>query len=325
MTFCNAFPIAVIFLLFLEIELNNSTVQISRNALGEKVERVIAKSNLFFFLAGWIEPPQDHVSTFRIGKSLCRVVSESSKQYRASLPLRYLSLRGGEELDQTQTLQPVSAGIEPSQRPNKKRGRQKATLQPEEEKGRLRKLDSLLQRAAAYSAFLRERLVQTHAEAGLRGNSSKAAGSAAERDPRQPRLMTGGVMRGYQVDGVQWLISLYENGLNGILADEMGLGKTVQVPPARPPVHRCPIAPAPAPRSPGTDISRRHTPPRGCTCTRIRRPVLGSRRRALPRPARLPSAHGPPSLRARPAFAPRTGRPRYQSGADGVCGGPAGR
>ena len=33
-----------------------------------------------------------------------------------------------------------------------------------------------------------------------------------------------------QVDGVQWLISLYENGLNGILADEMGLGKTVQAP-----------------------------------------------------------------------------------------------
>jgi ATP-dependent DNA helicase len=31
------------------------------------------------------------------------------------------------------------------------------------------------------------------------------------------------------VDGVQWLISLYENGLNGILADEMGLGKTLQV------------------------------------------------------------------------------------------------
>ena len=24
--------------------------------------------------------------------------------------------------------------------------------------------------------------------------------------------------------GVEWLISLYENGLNGILADEMGLG-----------------------------------------------------------------------------------------------------
>lgn len=28
--------------------------------------------------------------------------------------------------------------------------------------------------------------------------------------------------------GIKWLISLYQNGLNGILADQMGLGKTVQ-------------------------------------------------------------------------------------------------
>ncbi|KAI8065726.1 SNF2 family N-terminal domain-containing protein [Gongronella butleri] len=45
---------------------------------------------------------------------------------------------------------------------------------------------------------------------------------------RQPRLVTGGVLRDYQLAGVEWLISLWENGLNGILADEMGLGKTLQ-------------------------------------------------------------------------------------------------
>ncbi|KAK0557467.1 putative ATPase [Tilletia horrida] len=44
----------------------------------------------------------------------------------------------------------------------------------------------------------------------------------------QPRLLTGAKMRDYQIDGLEWLISLYENGLNGILADEMGLGKTIQ-------------------------------------------------------------------------------------------------
>ncbi|CAA7052050.1 unnamed protein product [Microthlaspi erraticum] len=33
----------------------------------------------------------------------------------------------------------------------------------------------------------------------------------------------------YQMNGLRWLISLYNNNLNGILADEMGLGKTVQV------------------------------------------------------------------------------------------------
>ncbi|CAM9596761.1 unnamed protein product [Chrysoparadoxa australica] len=45
----------------------------------------------------------------------------------------------------------------------------------------------------------------------------------------QPKLMVGGTLKGYQVEGLQWLATLYENGLSGILADEMGLGKTVQV------------------------------------------------------------------------------------------------
>lgn len=35
-------------------------------------------------------------------------------------------------------------------------------------------------------------------------------------------------MRDYQIQGLNWQINLYENGLNGILADEMGLGKTLQ-------------------------------------------------------------------------------------------------
>lgn len=28
--------------------------------------------------------------------------------------------------------------------------------------------------------------------------------------------------------GLNWLVSLYNNNLNGVLADEMGLGKTIQ-------------------------------------------------------------------------------------------------
>ncbi|XP_016329415.1 lymphocyte-specific helicase-like [Sinocyclocheilus anshuiensis] len=45
---------------------------------------------------------------------------------------------------------------------------------------------------------------------------------------QQPKLFTGGVMRLYQVEGIEWLRMLWENGINGILADEMGLGKTIQ-------------------------------------------------------------------------------------------------
>ncbi|KAJ3166165.1 swr1 complex component [Irineochytrium annulatum] len=35
-------------------------------------------------------------------------------------------------------------------------------------------------------------------------------------------------LREYQHQGLDWLVGLYQNGLNGILADEMGLGKTIQ-------------------------------------------------------------------------------------------------
>lgn len=44
----------------------------------------------------------------------------------------------------------------------------------------------------------------------------------------QPSLVSGGKMRSYQLEGLEWMKSLWMNGLCGILADEMGLGKTVQ-------------------------------------------------------------------------------------------------
>ena len=36
------------------------------------------------------------------------------------------------------------------------------------------------------------------------------------------------VLHPFQLQGVQWLHTLYRMGINGILADEMGLGKTIQ-------------------------------------------------------------------------------------------------
>ncbi|XP_064119828.1 SWI/SNF-related matrix-associated actin-dependent regulator of chromatin subfamily A containing DEAD/H box 1 homolog isoform X2 [Macrobrachium nipponense] len=35
-------------------------------------------------------------------------------------------------------------------------------------------------------------------------------------------------LKGYQLIGLNWLVLMHEQGLNGVLADEMGLGKTVQ-------------------------------------------------------------------------------------------------
>ncbi|KAK6058327.1 protein, SNF2 family [Cooperia oncophora] len=36
------------------------------------------------------------------------------------------------------------------------------------------------------------------------------------------------LLKPYQLKGLEWMVSLYNNNLNGILADEMGLGKTIQ-------------------------------------------------------------------------------------------------
>ena len=53
-----------------------------------------------------------------------------------------------------------------------------------------------------------------------------------EKVAQQPGLLRpppGAALREYQMVGLSWMVSLYNNKLNGILADEMGLGKTVQV------------------------------------------------------------------------------------------------
>ena len=46
-------------------------------------------------------------------------------------------------------------------------------------------------------------------------------------DRTQPKLFSG-TLKNYQLKGMNWLMNLYDQGINGILADEMGLGKTVQ-------------------------------------------------------------------------------------------------
>lgn len=77
------------------------------------------------------------------------------------------------------------------------------------------------------------------------------AHSVSEKVTKQSSLLVGGKLKEYQVRGeneqqihtfefamwlillllilgLEWMISLYNNNLNGILADEMGLGKTIQ-------------------------------------------------------------------------------------------------
>ena len=47
------------------------------------------------------------------------------------------------------------------------------------------------------------------------------------KDVDKPEILNG-VLKDYQLKGLNWLINLYNQGINGILADDMGLGKTIQ-------------------------------------------------------------------------------------------------
>ena len=57
-----------------------------------------------------------------------------------------------------------------------------------------------------------------------------------EKVTGQARMLTGGSLKDYQVKGLQWMISLYNNRLNGILADEM-VGIVLRLPPSSTPSH----------------------------------------------------------------------------------------
>jgi len=120
---------------------------------------------------------------------------------------------------------------------------------------RFTQLDQLLDQTNLYSKFLSEQMESLaqgdgadgegdgggagadQADVGKRKGKAAAGGgkkTKTEESKKTPTerelpLVTGGELRSYQLKGVRWLVSLYQNGLNGILADQMGLGKTVQV------------------------------------------------------------------------------------------------
>lgn len=82
------------------------------------------------------------------------------------------------------------------------------------------KFNGLLERAALYSSFLADKLESRQkamAEADKPAKGAKRA-KIEEKTFRQPMLVSGCKMRDYQLEGMEWLISLYDNGLNGILA-----------------------------------------------------------------------------------------------------------
>ena len=65
-------------------------------------------------------------------------------------------------------------------------------------------------------------------EKGGKVDYYEVAHRVKEEIRQQSGNLVGGTLKDYQLKGLQWMISLYNNKLNGILADEMGLGKTIQ-------------------------------------------------------------------------------------------------
>jgi len=75
-----------------------------------------------------------------------------------------------------------------------------------------------------------EEMMKDHKEEAGGGGSSSGGFEEKVRIVSQPGIINKdhGNMRAYQVQGLNWLANLYQNGISGILADEMGLGKTLQ-------------------------------------------------------------------------------------------------
>lgn len=105
------------------------------------------------------------------------------------------------------------------------------------------KLKLLLEQAEMYTHVMLEDKFEgskpTPSKKGKRGRkiSKRRTHLEDDSDPDKQYVLTRliaqpaklrGKLRGYQLDGLNWMINLYEKGMSGILADEMGLGKTIQ-------------------------------------------------------------------------------------------------
>ena len=73
------------------------------------------------------------------------------------------------------------------------------------------------------SSLLQRRSSGDDSTASAGGASYYATAHMKTEEVRQPSILVGGDLKEYQLMGLQWLVSLYNNNLNGILADEMGL------------------------------------------------------------------------------------------------------
>ena len=97
-----------------------------------------------------------------------------------------------------------------------------------ESKGDFQQQHSLQPQIQPGSASHRGRKTEKEEDEELLNEEVDESSDSVFEFTTSPGYVQNGELRPYQIQGLNWLISLYENNLSGILADEMGLGKTLQ-------------------------------------------------------------------------------------------------
>lgn len=98
----------------------------------------------------------------------------------------------------------------------------KVQLSPQERARKAKELDELLRKSKVFSDILTQK-TKALGRVG-RDFDNQALVYAGLELKKQPKIMSGGTMRDYQLEGLTWMYEICLQGLSGILADEMGLG-----------------------------------------------------------------------------------------------------
>ncbi|KAI1335840.1 SNF2 family N-terminal domain-containing protein [Xylariaceae sp. FL0016] len=120
-----------------------------------------------------------------------------------------------------------NARAEEKRRAQALKKRKKAQLSPQERAEKARELEELLRKSKVFSDILTKK-TKALGRVG-RDFDNQTLKDAGVELKQQPKNMTGGTMRDYQLEGLTWMYEICLQGMSGILADEMGLGKTIQV------------------------------------------------------------------------------------------------
>lgn len=72
------------------------------------------------------------------------------------------------------------------------------------------------------------KFIERHELAERKASTTQTDRAVAPAITEQPKYISGGVLHDYQLQGLKWLLSNYQQRKSVILADEMGLGKTIQ-------------------------------------------------------------------------------------------------